>query len=104
MIEFTMPQAGQTMEDGTIVRWLKAEGDAIEPGQVVLEVETDKATIEVESPAGGTLLKILCPEGTTVAVHSVIALLGDPGEDVSQGAATHRQVHRRTCPRRLFRF
>ena len=84
MFEIKMPQAGQTMEDGTVVAWRKAEGDAVREGDVLLEVETDKATIEVESTRTGTLLKILCTEGTTVPVHTVIAMIGEPGEPIPQ--------------------
>jgi pyruvate dehydrogenase E2 component (dihydrolipoamide acetyltransferase) len=80
MFEITMPKAGQSMEDGTVVRWLKAEGDAVQEGEVLLEVETDKATIEVEAAHSGTVRKLLCAEGTTVPVHTVIALVGAPGE------------------------
>jgi len=87
MIEITMPQAGQTMEEGTVVRWLKAEGQAIKKGEILLEIETDKATIEVESAHSGTVLKILSAEGTTVPVLTPIALLGELGEDVSQWRA-----------------
>ena len=82
-----MPQAGNTMEDGTIVRWAKAEGDSVEKGEILLEVETDKATIEVESTHGGTVRKILYPEGTTVPVHTVLAILGQQDEDISEALA-----------------
>jgi pyruvate dehydrogenase E2 component (dihydrolipoamide acetyltransferase) len=92
MYEVTMPQAGNTMEDGTIVRWLKREGEAVREGESLLEIETDKANIEVESAHGGTLLKVLCPEGRTVPVHAVIAVIGEPGEDVS-AAVAKAQAH-----------
>jgi len=82
MFQVTMPQAGQTMEEGTIVAWLKAEGEAVKKGEVIAEIETDKAVFEFESPEGGTLLKILQPEGATVSVLTTIALIGEPGEDV----------------------
>jgi pyruvate dehydrogenase E2 component (dihydrolipoamide acetyltransferase) len=82
MHTITMPQSGQTMEEGTIIAWLKAEGDAIGKGEVIAEIETDKAVFEFESPEGGTILKLLQPEGAIVPVHTAIALVGAAGEDV----------------------
>jgi len=82
MIEITMPRAGQTMEEGKIVMWLKAVGEEVKKGEVVAEIETDKATFDFESPESGMLLKILREEGDTVPVLEAIALLGEPGEDV----------------------
>ncbi len=87
MTEITLPKAGQTMEDGTIVEWHKAEGDAVAKGEVLLEVETDKAVVEIESPGAGTLRKILVGEGETVPVLTTIAILGEPDEDVSDAVA-----------------
>ena len=87
MNQITMPQAGQSMEEGTIVRWLKAEGDSVVEGEVLLEVETDKATVEVESTAGGTLRKILVLEGETVPVLTPIAILAEADEDISAASA-----------------
>lgn len=71
-----------TMERGTIVRWLKREGDAVADGEVVCEVETDKATMEYESTAGGALLKILVPQGGEARVGDAIAVVGRPGEAI----------------------
>lgn len=70
------------MEDGTIVRWHKAQGDSVAEGEILLEIETDKATIEVESAHPGVLRKILHAEGATVPVLTAIALLGEADEDV----------------------
>lgn len=72
-----------TMEKGTIASWHKAEGDAVASGDVLCEVETDKATMEYESMDEGTLLKILLPDGGRAAVGDPIGILGDEGEDVS---------------------
>ncbi|MBD3241337.1 MAG: hypothetical protein GF331_12175 [Chitinivibrionales bacterium] len=72
-----------TMEQGTIAKWTKNEGDAIESGDVLCEVETDKATMEYESTAEGTLLKIVVPEGGRVGVGETIAVAGEKGEDIS---------------------
>lgn len=87
MFTITMPQAGNTMTDGTVVRWHKDEGQTVEPGEILLEVETDKATVEVESAHAGTLLKVLVDAGTTVPVHAPIALIGRPGEDTTAAVA-----------------
>ena len=77
-----MPKLGQTMEEATIQRWLKQEGDEVKKGEVLLEITTDKATLEVESFVQGTLRKILAQEGETLPVNSVIALVGDPADEL----------------------
>lgn len=73
--ELTMPMLGEVMEEGTVVRWRKQEGDGVEKGEVILEVETDKAVSEVECPVSGRLEKILVPEGATVPVNTPLAIL-----------------------------
>ena len=78
-----MPKLSDTMEEGRILRWLKKEGDAIETGQALAEVETDKATVEMEAYANGTIRKLVTPEGQFVRIGELIAIIGDPGEDVS---------------------
>ncbi len=83
MIKITMPQAGQTMEEGSIVSWRKNEGESVRKGEVVLEIETDKANVEVEATEEGVLRKILCPAGVTVPVLAPIAILADASEDIS---------------------
>ena len=80
--ELVMPRLSDTMEEGTIGRWLKQEGDAIKEGDVLAEIETDKATMEFQAYADGTLLKILVGDGETVALGAPIALVGEQGEDV----------------------
>ena len=80
--ELNMPQMGYDMQEGTLVRWLKAVGDEVSLGDPVAEIETDKAVVEFESTAEGVLLKFLVEEGTTVAVGEVIAMVGAEGEDV----------------------
>ena len=82
-----MPQAGKSMEDGTIVQWFKAEGDSVVQGEVLVEIESDRATIEVEAGHGGTLLKIVASEGETVPVLALIGVLGEAGEDASAAVA-----------------
>ncbi|MCZ4299104.1 pyruvate dehydrogenase complex E1 component subunit beta [Henriciella marina] len=80
-IDILMPALSPTMEEGTLARWLKKEGDEISSGDVIAEIETDKATMEVEAVDEGTLAKILVPEGTeNVKVNAVIARLAEEGE------------------------
>ncbi len=81
--EIKLPQLSDTMFSGKIATWLKKEGDAIERGDILAEVETDKATLQIESFQKGTLLKVLVPAGTTAKVGEVIAYLGKPGESVA---------------------
>jgi pyruvate dehydrogenase E2 component (dihydrolipoamide acetyltransferase) len=82
-----MPALSPTMEKGNLARWLKKEGDKIKSGDVIAEIETDKATMEYEAVDEGTLAKIVVPEGTQdVAVNSVIAVLAGEGEDVKAAA------------------
>jgi pyruvate dehydrogenase E2 component (dihydrolipoamide acetyltransferase) len=80
-----MEALSPTMEEGRLVEWKKQEGDAVAVGDVLAEVETDKAVMELVARAGGTLLKQLIPAGTTVPVSEQVALIGEPGEDA--GAA-----------------
>ena len=75
-IQLKMPALSPTMEEGTLAKWLKSEGDTIEPGDIIAEIETDKATMEFEAIDDGILGKILVAEGTeNVAVGTVIAML-----------------------------
>ncbi len=73
--ELTMPKFGETMEEGTVSDWKVQEGQAIEEGDIVLEIETDKSLLEVEAPASGVVTKILVPEGETVPVNAPLALI-----------------------------
>lgn len=85
--EVKMPQLGLTMEEGTVSKWIKHEGDAVKVGDVILEITTDKLTNEVASEAEGTLLKIVAQEGEDVPVKGTLAWIGQPGESLSGGAA-----------------
>ena len=88
-IQVLMPALSPTMEKGNLAKWLKKEGDAIKSGDVIAEIETDKATMEVEAIDDGTLGKILVPEGTNdVAVNTPIAMILAEGEDRSALART----------------
>lgn len=79
---FKMPKLGMDMEEGTIVKWRKAEGDTIGKGEIFAEIETDKSTVEVEAPVSGTVLKLYYPEGTTKDCGVPIAVIGQPGEAI----------------------
>src|SRR5438876_11749717 len=79
--EVKLPRLGQGMESGTVVKWLKAEGDPVEKGDPLYELDTEKVTQEVEAEAAGVLLRITVPEGE-VPVGTTIAFIGQPGEEV----------------------
>jgi len=88
MAEVTMPRLSDTMEEGTIGRWLKQPGDQVAKGEILVEIETDKATMELESYESGTLQRQLVAEGETVPIGTPIAMIGDGvGADVSAPAA-----------------
>ena len=82
-----MPKLGLTMEEGTIVRWLKSEGDTVEEGDVLFEVQTDKVVMEVESRASGILGRILVYEDETVPIAQAVAYIVSPGEEVPDSVA-----------------
>ena len=82
-----MPKLGFDMREAELVTWLKDEGDEVSKGEVIAEIESDKATLELESQAGGVLLKKLEDEGAVVAVGANIAIVGEAGEDISGMAA-----------------
>ncbi len=82
--EVVMPQMGAEMEEGTIIRWMKREGDSVERGEIIAEIETDKANVEIEAFESGTFRKILAGEGETLAVGTVIAIIAAPDDDISQ--------------------
>ena len=87
-VNILMPALSPTMEKGNLARWLKKEGDKVKPGDVIAEIETDKATMEYESIDEGTLAKIVVPEGAQdVPVNQLIAVLAEEGEDVTATAA-----------------
>ncbi|MGD2144414.1 MAG: 2-oxo acid dehydrogenase subunit E2 [Anaerolineae bacterium] len=103
--EIILPKLGQTMEEGTIVEWLKEEGDAVSRGEVLFSLESDKATLDVESSAKGFLRKILASAGETVPVLTVVGLITKtPSEDVSdyevspRGAETEELVPEALAP------
>ncbi len=77
-----MPKLTDSMEEGVVVKWRKAEGERVESGDVLAEIETDKAVMDLEAFASGTLLKILVPEGTTVPSGTLIGVIGESDEDI----------------------
>jgi pyruvate dehydrogenase E2 component (dihydrolipoamide acetyltransferase) len=79
----TMPRLSDTMTEGTVATWLKKVGDKISEGDMLAEIETDKATMEFESFNEGTLLYIGIQEGETAPVDSLLAIIGNEGEDIS---------------------
>ncbi|NLX36164.1 MAG: hypothetical protein GXY68_05710, partial [Chloroflexi bacterium] len=83
-----LPKLGQTMEEGTIVEWLKKEGDPVSRGDILFQVESDKAVLEVESRYKGVLLKILVGPNVKVPVLTPVGIIGEPGESVSSPEAT----------------
>ncbi|MFC6487754.1 biotin/lipoyl-containing protein, partial [Nitratireductor sp. GCM10026969] len=86
-IQVTMPALSPTMEEGNLAKWLVKEGDNVSAGDVIAEIETDKATMEVEAVDEGTVAKLVVPEGTEgVKVNALIAVLAGEGEDVSEAA------------------
>src|SRR3989337_2904437 len=82
-----MPKLSEARESGKIIKWLKQEGDRVTGGDILAEIETDKADVEMEAFGGGVLRKILVKEGDRVPVGSLIAVIAEPNEDIAPGAA-----------------
>jgi pyruvate dehydrogenase E2 component (dihydrolipoamide acetyltransferase) len=98
-INILMPALSPTMEKGNLAKWLKKEGDKVKSGDVIAEIETDKATMEVEAVDEGTLAKIVVPEGTQdVSVNDVIAVLAGDGEDVKAAGAAAASAPPKPAP------
>jgi pyruvate dehydrogenase E2 component (dihydrolipoamide acetyltransferase) len=97
-IEVTMPQMGADMTEGTVVKWLKQVGDQVTRGEIIAEIETDKATVELEAFESGILKQIVIPEGETVPVGKSIAILGSADETIDGEPQKHTPAE--TPPRR----
>jgi pyruvate dehydrogenase E2 component (dihydrolipoamide acetyltransferase) len=99
--EIVLPQWGMEMQDAVIVKWLKQEGDSIEEGEPLVELETAKIATELESTASGVVAHILVPEGATVPIRTVLAIVAAPGEQVPRppGAASSRPGEKAAGPR-----
>src|SRR6185436_1606006 len=78
-----MPKLSPTMEEGQIARWLKKEGDSVSMGEPLAEIDTDKATMEMQALTNGVLRKILIQEGESAPLGQLIAIIGEPDEDIS---------------------
>ncbi len=89
-ISIVVPQLGESVAEGTVAKWLKAEGDRVRMEEPLVEIQTDKINVEIPSPGEGTLSKILVPEGTTVLVGTEIAILAGTGETVTAAAPAAR--------------
>ena len=85
--EIVLPQWGMEMQDGTIVRWLKQEGDTVAEGEPIVEVETAKLQTELESTASGVLSRIVAQEGEIVPIRGVLCVIAEPGEEIAPSAA-----------------
>ena len=86
--DILMPLLSPSMTEGTLVKWLKKEGDAVKSGDVLAEVETDKATMDLEAFDSGILRKILIPDGTKVAVQAKIGIIGTKDEKIDESASS----------------
>ncbi|MEJ5203383.1 MAG: biotin/lipoyl-containing protein, partial [Anaerolineales bacterium] len=82
-----MPQLGESVIEGTVVAWLKKEGERVEKEEALVEITTDKVQTEIPSVAAGVLLKILVGEGETVRAGTTLAWIGEPGETIPEGDA-----------------
>ena len=82
-VKVIMPQAGQDLDTGTVKHWLKAVGDPVSKGESIVQIETEKIAVDVEAPATGVLLRIVVPDETETPIFSTIAIIGQPGEDIS---------------------
>jgi len=87
MVDIFMPKAGFDMKEGRLIRWLKNVGDPVELDEPIIEIETDKVTMEAEAPASGILLAKLVEDGTTVPVLQTIGYIGQPGEQIPEVTA-----------------
>jgi len=96
--EVVMPQMGSDMTEGTIVRWMKKEGDAVERGEIIAEIETDKANVEIEAFESGVFRKVLAQEGDTVDVGTPIAVIASANEDISQYEAAPAAAKAKPAP------
>src|SRR5262249_56314553 len=82
-----MPKLSEAMETGKVIKWLKKEGDAIKGGDVIAEIETDKANVEIEAFGSGVLRKIVIDEGSQVPVGELIGVIADPADDIGAVAS-----------------
>ena len=84
-VDIVMPRLSDSMEEGTILRWIKSVGEEVAVGEELVEIETDKANMVYESDAAGTLIEVVAGEGDTLPIGEVIARVGEPGESTGWG-------------------
>src|SRR5215213_4162117 len=100
--EFKLPDLGEGLTEGEIARWLVAEGDEVAEDAPLVEIQTDKTTVEIPSPAAGTVARILVGEGEVVPVGTVLVVIGADGADaVAEPQAEHEPEPARTAPEEL---
>jgi pyruvate dehydrogenase E2 component (dihydrolipoamide acetyltransferase) len=100
--DIVMPRLSDSMEEGTILRWMKSVGDEVQLGEELVEIETDKANMVYEAPEGGTLIEVVADEGETLPIGQVIARVGEPGEAPSEdGAGAEEGERARGRPSRI---
>jgi len=95
-----MPKLGFDMAEGTLVRWVKKVGESVNKGEVLAEIETDKATVEVESSASGLIRKLLVDEGTVVPINTPIAIIGTADEKIEEPVAQKTEINKKTVDRK----
>ncbi|NLF52730.1 MAG: 2-oxo acid dehydrogenase subunit E2, partial [Leptolinea sp.] len=93
----TMPKLGFDMAEGTLIRWVKTEGESVNKGDILAEIETDKATVEVESSFGGVMYRRLVEQGAIVPVGTPIAIIAAPGERVADEAGESQKIEHKTA-------
>jgi pyruvate/2-oxoglutarate dehydrogenase complex dihydrolipoamide acyltransferase (E2) component len=98
-MDVLMPQLGETVLEGTVATWYKKAGDAVEKGEPLLDVETDKAATEIEAPAAGVLSSVNVPEGDTVDVGTVLAVIAVEGEEAEEATAPVAEVEASAEPK-----
>src|SRR2546428_6930852 len=98
-VDVTMPKLSDTMEEGKILKWLKHPGDRVAIGEIIAEVETDKANMELEAYDEGTLAEVRIHEGESAPVGAVIAVLAGPGEKVASPAARREAAPAESKPK-----
>ena len=103
--EFKLPDLGEGLTEAEIVKWLVKVGDPVEEGQNLVQVETDKAVVEIPSPRKGVVLRLGASEGETVRVGRILIVIGDPGEAEATapeaGGEKKRQIGRASCRERV---
>src|SRR5438477_10031527 len=96
-IDVVMPQMGESVVEGTVVRWIKKVGDKVDQDEPLFEISTDKVDAEIPSPAAGVVSEIRVKEGETVPVNSVVAVIGPAGRDVAAPAAAQAEPPQATA-------